>query len=511
MQIVSYAPGGYRGTVVTVEVDCRTGIPGLEIVGLPASEVKEARERARVAIRNSGFAFPTKRILVNLAPADVQKSGNGFDLAIAVAVLAASDQLPTISPRVLILGELRLSGHVAPVRGVLAAVAEAADTGVRYAVVPQQNLAEAQAVPGAIVAGISTLSDIGQLCISIARGTLRAVAPAACPTPTERGAPTTGPLSDFSELHGCGPLRRVLEIAAAGGHHLLVVGPPGAGKSAAVNLYPTIQSRLTEREAIETTRLHSLAGELPSHVGVLTYRPFRSPHPQSSPEGLLGGGNPVRPGDVALAHHGTLFLDEGLEFRRPVLQGLREPMERRQIRLSRAGNRYWFPADFQLIMATNPCPCGMLGRQDRICLCGVREVERYWKRLGGPLIDRIDLRLSVTAERLVTGGGETSGEIRSRVIRARAIAYRRNGDRTNAKLSGREAADALGLPPSLQALLRQVTSAFGLSSRAIVSVLRLTRTIADLDGSENAGEEHLLEAVSYRRHGEDRPLWDPPG
>lgn len=217
------------------------------------------------------------------------------------------------------------------------------------------------------------------------------------------------------------------------------------------------------------------------------------------------------PGDAALAHHGTLFLDEGLEFRRPVLQGLREPMERRHIRLSRAGRRYWFPADFQLIMATNPCPCGMLGRSDRTCLCGVQEVERYWKRLGGPLIDRIDLRLSVRPEHAVTDGGESSAEIRRRVVRARSTAYRRNGGRTNAKLSGHEAAEADRLSSSLEALLRRVTVSFGLSSRAVVSVLRLTRTIADLDEAESAAEEHLLEAVGYRRHGEDRPLWDATG
>jgi magnesium chelatase family protein len=320
-----------------------------------------------------------------------------------------------------------------------------------------------------------------------------------------------GPLSDYAELHGSGPLRRVLEIASAGGHHALLVGPPGAGKSAAANLFPTIQMVLTEREAIEATRVHSLAGELPPHLGMLVHRPFRAPHPQSSPEGLLGGGNPVMPGDAALAHHGTLFLDEGLEFRRPVLQGLREPMERRQIRLSRAGKRYWFPADFQLIIATNPCPCGMLGRTDRTCLCSVHEVERYWKRLGGPLIDRIDIRLAVVPEVRVTNGGESSEEIRRRVVHARSIAYRRNGGRTNAKLSGQEAAEANRLSSGLETLLRRITVSFGLSSRAVVSVLRLTRTIADLDGSENAAEEHLLEAVGYRRHGEDRPLWDPPG
>lgn len=511
MTIVSYAPGGYHGTVVIVEVDCRTGIPGLEIVGLPASEVKEARERARVAIRNSGFVFPTKRMLVNLAPADVHKGGNGFDLAIAVAVLAASGQLPETAARLLVLGELRLSGRVAPVRGVLAAAAEAAECGTRYAVVPEPNVAEARVVPSIQVAGVSALDEIVGLCSAIARGEFDAPRLA---SPKLRASSSTisvgGSLTDYAELDGSGPLRRVLEIAAAGGHHALLVGPPGAGKSAAMNLYPTIQSDLTEREAIEATRVHSLAGELQSHFGILGHRPFRTPHPQSTPEGLLGGGNPVMPGDAALAHHGTLFLDEGLEFRRQVLQGLREPMERRQIRLSRAGNRYWFPADFQLIVATNPCPCGMLGRRDRTCLCGIHEVERYWKRLGGPMIDRIDLRVSVVPERTVTAGGESSAAIRRRVVRARALAYGRNGGRTNAKLSGQEAARANALSKSLESLLRQVTISFALSSRAVVSVLRVARTIADLDAASAASEEHLLEAVGYRRYGEDRPLWEPP-
>lgn len=525
MQIVSYAPAGYHGHLVRVEVDCRTGIPGMDIVGLPASEVREARERARVAIRNSGFDFPVRRILVNLSPADVPKSGNGFDLAIAVALLAASGQLhQSVTGRILVVGELHLDGSVAPVRGVLAAVAEGLEAGITAFLVPESNAPETEPLVERGVGAVAHLSFVPEALTILAAGdrVARGSAPgnvtatrAESALPVEPRGPAdrrarVGLLCDYSELRGVSHLKRVLEVAAAGGHHLLVVGPPGSGKSAALGLFPTIVPPLSRSEAVEVTRIHSLAHEPDAPIGLLSERPFRAPHHNTSTEGLLGGRLPQIPGEVALAHRGILFLDEALEFRRPVLQGLREPLERRRVSVSRARGNYWFPADFQLLMATNRCPCGMLGRRDRACLCSLAEVERYWRRLGGPLLDRIDLRLPLMPVP-VSGLEPTdpSASMRARVLAADSFRRdRRDQPHANARLTAEEALEACDLMPGAADLLRTCGVRFGLSTRASLSVLRVSRTIADLAGEARVGEEHVLEAVSYRRHGEQRPLWE---
>lgn len=511
MQIVSYAPAGYHGHLVKVEVDCRTGIPGMDIVGLPASEVREARERARVAIRNSGFDFPARRILVNLSPADVPKSGNGFDLAIAVALLGASAQLPDVVKKpILVVGELHLDGSVAPVRGVLAAVAEGLDAGISSFVVPESNAPEIAPVVRCGVGAVAHLSSLPEALMALASGRGWSNAPQMRVVRRARTEARTGLLSDYVELRGVSHLKRVLEVAAAGGHHLLVVGPPGSGKSAALGLFPTIVPPLTRQEAVEVTRIHSLAREPDAPIGLASARPFRTPHHNTSTEGLLGGRLPQIPGEVALAHRGILFLDEALEFRRPVLQGLREPLERRRVSVSRARGNYWFPADFQLLMATNRCPCGMLGRRDRACLCSLAEVERYWRKLGGPLLDRIDLRLPLMP--VPVSGLETtdsSATIRARVLAAESFRRDRRGQpQPNARLTAEEALEACALSSAGQELVRTCGVRFGLSTRASLSVLRVARTVADLAGELRVGEEHLLEAVSYRRHGEQRPLWE---
>ncbi|MFW5775790.1 MAG: YifB family Mg chelatase-like AAA ATPase [Spirochaetota bacterium] len=515
MTILSYAPGGYHGHIVTVEVDCRLGIPGMDIVGLPASEVREARERARVAIRNSGFEFPQKRILVNLSPADVPKIGNGFDLSIAAAILASAGQLRSVSHEpVMVIGELHLDGTVGSVRGVLAAVAEGADNGVAAFVVPATNVDEARAVAGDRVAGIGSLSEMPVAIDRIATdGSLATDCEASDAWDTSKRAALpagTGALTDYAQLRGLSDVKRVLEIAVAGLHHVLVVGPPGAGKSAAMSLVPTIQPPLSRREAVEVTRIHSLAAEPGRPVGLLRHRPFRAPHHNTSTEGLLGGRLPQIPGEVALAHCGTLFLDEALEFRRPVLQGLREPLEHRRVRVARARGNYWFPAALQLILATNRCPCGMLGRRDRVCLCSVSEVDRYWRKLGGPLLDRIDLRLPVAPKPLEQlPPTDSSGEIASRV-RA-AVAYRRStrGQGVpNACLTAESAQVACSLTAAARSSFAHAAKAFGLSTRASLSVLRVARTIADIAETARVDETHVLEAVSYRRYGEVRPLWE---
>ena len=323
-------------------------------------------------------------------------------------------------------------------------------------------------------------------------------------------ATATGVLDDYGQLRGLADLKRALEIAAAGGHHLIVVGPPGAGKSAALTLFPTILPLLDHREAIEVTRIHSLAAEPGRPAGLFTQRPFRAPHHTTSVEGLLGGRLPEVPGEVALAHSGTLFLDEALEFRRPVLQGLREPLEYGRVRVARARGNYWFPARVQLLLATNRCPCGMLGREDRICICSLNEVDRYWRRLGGPLLDRIDLRVQV-APRPLAGLPRTdsSAAIRERAVRA--VQFRR-GERAqrarNVELGATRVRQASRLTPAAERAYASIASAWSLSARASISVLRVARTIGDLAGSERVTEEHVLEAASYRRYGEVYPLWE---
>ncbi|TVQ17662.1 MAG: ATP-binding protein [Spirochaetaceae bacterium] len=507
MQILSYAPGGYRGDIVAVESDSRTGIPGVEIVGLPASEVREARERARVAIRNCGFDFPPRRILINLSPADVHKYGSGFDLAIAVSILMSTGQLNLAGAgRILVVGELHLDGTVGPVRGVLAAAAEAAAAGVEWAVVPSRNLAEARLVEGLRSVGVATLGEIGSVVAQMLCG--RSADPAGNAGDDEPRLAHGLQRPDYTDLRGLAEQKRVLEIAAAGGHHVLLVGPPGSGKTMAVSLLPTILTPLSRDEAVEVTRIHSLAGELAPGQALIRTRPFRSPHHQSSAEGLLGGGRTVMPGEAALAHRGVLFLDEALEFRRPVLQGLREPIERGRVSVSRANRRYWYPAAFQLVLATNPCPCGMLGRSDRTCLCSVADVERYWRRLGGPLLDRIDLRVrcrSVAIESLPRTDG--SREIAERVARAAVAQTERTPGFRNQQLSYSQIDRASNLSRSGRTLLAQATRAFHLSTRGSLSVIRIARTIADLAGAPAVTDDHLLEAIAYRRFGEDQPLW----
>jgi magnesium chelatase family protein len=502
MTVVAYAPGGFHGHVVAVEVDCRTGIPGTDVVGLPGNEVREARDRVRVAIRNSGFSYPMCRILVNLSPADVPKTGNGFDLAIAAAILISSGQIDAPGEPFLLLGELHLDGRVGGVRGVLAAVDEARARGVNRAVVPADNYEEARAVSTGVVA-LSGLSDLPR---------------ALCAQPDD--APPSGDAArgsgtvdgDYANLRGNAVMKRLLEIAAAGAHHCLVVGPPGAGKSMAIGLLPTILPMLRREEAVEVTRLQSLAGELDRSSGLVWARPFRAPHHNSSAAGLLGGGRAVAPGEVSLAHRGVLFLDEALEFGRRALQSLREPLERRRVLLSRAGRRYWFPAAFQLALASNPCPCGQLGRSDRRCLCSQSEVDRYWRRLGAPLLDRIDLRLSVRARPISElPRTESSSAMRARVERAVGAQEARAafaGTNRNGTLGVSTLESVCSLSRDARRGLVLATRSIGLSSRASVSILKVSRTIADLEGDETVGESHLFEAVQHRRRGEDQPIWE---
>ncbi|MCK4514858.1 MAG: YifB family Mg chelatase-like AAA ATPase [Spirochaetaceae bacterium] len=511
MEIISYAPLGYRGQLVSVEVDLRVGIPGTDIIGLPASEVREAKDRVRVALRNSGFSYPTNRVLINLAPADVPKAGNGFDLAIALAVILQSEQLkaPPIA-KLLVLGELHLDGSVGPVRGGISAVDEAARSGIRRFLIPHGNHGEAMAVGVGRVGVVKHLAQLGRLLDELGAVQIRRQ-PSTEIALGRRSVPPSPLGGDYINLRGNGVFKRALALAAAGGHHLLVVGPPGAGKSMGISLLPTILPPLRRDEALEVTRVHSLIGETSTEGGLILERPFRTPHHNSSAEGLLGGGQLVRPGEVSLAHRGILFLDEALEFHRPALQGLREPLEKRRVHISRAGRSYWFPAAFQLFMAANPCPCGNLGRPDRECMCSLAEVERYWRRIGGPLLDRVDLRVAVASRDIDSLPiGESSSDMRRAVFRARARQEGRRdraGCRYNAELPVERLFAVVEMTERARRTYRAACIKLRLSARASVSVARVARTIADIEDTDLVSEDHVLEAVAHRRNGEDQSLW----
>jgi magnesium chelatase family protein len=418
MTVLAHEPAGFEGSLVHVEVDIRRGIPGVDLVGLAAGAVKEARERVRAAIRNSGFEFPLDRVLINLAPADLPKEGAAYDLPMALALLGASGAVPDPGRSFLALGELRLDGTVRPVRGVLPAVSAALGAGVDCFLVPADNAEEARALRRGAVYPIARLEDASSL-LYLARDGLEAPEADAQPASYEQGASSpTAAECDLAELKGQPRLRRALEIAAAGGHNLFLFGPPGSGKTMAARRFPSLLPDLAEEEAVQVAALHSLSGTLKAGLGLQLRPPFRAPHHSASLEGVIGGGRRPRPGEISLAHKGVLFLDEAAEFRSDVLQSLREPIEEGWVTLVRAQSVVRFPAEFQLVMAANPCPCGNLGRKGRACLCSIQELQRYRRKLGGPLLDRIDLRVPVEPappEVVLGQPGESSSAVRRRV------------------------------------------------------------------------------------------------
>ncbi len=506
--VACHAPVGIDGEVVRVEVDLRRGVPGIDIVGLPDCAVKESRERVRVAIRNSGFEFPRERVLVNLAPAGIRKEGASFDLAIAFAVLAASEQVPPGAlERVMVLGELNLSGEVRPVTGVLSAVATGLKAGLTHFLVPTPNLREALCLGLGRVCGIASLAEGAR---GLRSGALAAAAP---PRPAPE-PPLEELYGDLSDIRGSGRLKRALEVAAAGRHNLFLCGPPGSGKTMAARRLATLLPPLDRDESLEVTRIHSLAGMLPAGGGLITRRPFRMPHHTASAEGIVGGGRLVRPGEVSLAHRGVLFLDEVLEFRQALLQSLREPAEDGWVTVVRAGASIRYPAAFQLVLAANACPCGKLGLPEKVCICSTEEVRCYWKRLGGALLDRIDIRVPVAPETLRTmigKPGEGSAAVRERVARAAAMQGRRyqgEGFRWNAEIPPGRIARYCELDDEVSEKFVTAARTMHLSSRACHSVLKVARTIADLAGSETLRKDDVLEALQHRRHGQEHPFWN---
>ena len=495
-EVRSLGLSGVSGYEVRAECDLSAGLPAFEIVGLPDAAVKEARDRVRAAVKNCGFTFPVSRITVNLAPADRKKGGTMYDLPILVGVLAAGGQLKPPEPGSAFVGELSLSGRLRPVPGMLPMALAAKAAGITTLYVPAPSAAEATLAGGLTVYPVE---DVGQLAAH-----LRGEAPL---SPAQVWTPGAEELNspDFADVKGQDNAKRALEIAAAGGHNLAMVGPPGSGKSMLARRLPSILPDLSRREAMEATAVHSVLGLTDAQHPLLLKRPFRSPHHSISATGMAGGGSPIpRPGEISLAHNGVLFLDELPEFHKDVLETLRQPLEEGQVVISRAAGSEKFPARFMLVCAMNPCKCGWYGYGSR-CRCSPRDVEKYLGKLSGPLLDRIDLYAEVPPldfdELSRRPAAEPSSVIRARVEAARAVQAARfgpDGPSCNAHMGPAELAAYCALDADGQAVMKGAFQRMGLTARSYDRILRVARTIADLDGAADIGVEHLAEAVQYR-------------
>ncbi|MEO7426781.1 MAG: YifB family Mg chelatase-like AAA ATPase, partial [Fibrobacteria bacterium] len=485
---------------ITVEVDITSGLPGFNLVGLPDSAVKEARERVFAALKNSGFAVPSKRITVNLAPGGIKKEGTAFDLPLALGILLASDQIePVPVEGFLFLGELSLDGGIRPVRGALSAAIYAKSSGLTGLVVPSGNRDEAALVDGVGVFGADNLLEV----LDFLRTPV---------FPSRRQTAWNRPIEeenlDFSDVKGQAHAKRALEVAAAGAHNFLLVGSPGCGKTLLARRLPSILPALSREEALETTRVYSVAGMMKSGKSIPRRRPFRSPHHSISLQALIGGGGWSRPGEISLAHNGVLFLDELPEFHRDAIEALRQPLEEGTVTISRSTQSVSYPSRSMLGVAMNPCPCGYLMDRNRRCVCRTEEIMRYRARLSGPLLDRIDMHLELPSlefsQLIETHTGESSAVIRERVSSARRIQRDRfqreaaTGVVCNAFMTGEQIKRHCALDAGSKKLIRQAVTTLGLSARAFDRILKVGRTIADLEPSPLIREQHVAEAVHYR-------------
>lgn len=494
----SFGLVGLEGYKIDVEVDVNMGLPKYEIVGLPDASVKEAKERVRSAIKNSGFKFPSGRITVNLAPANKKKEGSGFDLAMAVAILFATEQLNIKKTnKFIFLGELGLDGSLKAVNGLLPMLISARAEGYNDFIIPAQNMQEASYIDGTNVYALNNFKDV----INFLSGELNLL-------PIEKKEWKCEGVKageDFARVKGQAVAKRAMEIAVAGGHNILMVGPPGSGKTMLAHCVPSILPDLTFEEALEITKIHSVAGVLDLKKGIVTSRPFRSPHHTASTVALTGGGKSVLPGEISLAHNGVLFLDEMPEYSRDTLETLRQPLEDGCITVSRASGTVVYPANFILIASMNPCPCGNFGSKDLECSCSPSQIQRYMRKISGPLLDRIDIKIDVDRVAFVDLNSdkeeESSVEVKKRVDRARKVQlerYKNDKNYSNAKMNSKQIKLYCKIDDDTRDFMEQAFEKFHMSARAYNRILKVARTIADLEGKENIEFEHVAEALAYR-------------